>query len=317
MPQLLKTLAKHPTESVFGVDGEGNPYSAVLAAGPHWIVAGETGSGKSVYLNNMLMSMLIHCLPSEVKLTWIDPKKVEATKYKGLPYCPIDPITDMSDASAMLSYLVWLMDDRYADLERTGVKKIDDFNEKIESDPEGMAEMGFTEKMSFWVLVIDEYADMVMQNKNVEGDLVRLGQKARASGIHVVIATQRPSADILTPTLKANIPSRIGLKTTDYSNSNIILGESGCEALRGYGDSLVRFGSEGIVRVQGPFLSDGELDAIREDMIARYGESERFDFKTKVMELMPDKYNWADEYTDDVPMEKRHLVLNKRSRLGF
>lgn len=316
METMLRTKALHPTHAIFGVDGEGKPFSLNISSGPHWIVCGQTGCGKSVYLNNINFSMFCHCIPmEELILTWIDPKKVEAVKYKGLPFCPIDPITDMADASAMLSYLVWLMDDRYSNLEDAGVKKIDDFNQKIEDQPDVMEKLGFTKKMPFWILVVDEYADMVMQNKDVEKDLIRLGQKARACGIHAIIATQRPSADILTPTLKANIPSRVGMRTTDGTNSSIILGDgiTDCATLRKGGDSLVKY-EDGMTRVQGPFLSDDEIDAIVDDLVSRYGHAEPFDYKTKVMEVLPDKYKWADEYTDDVPMSERHLVLQKRSR---
>lgn len=313
MSPALRTKAIHPTQAIFGVDGEGKPFSFPIAMGPHWICSGETGAGKSVYINGLNFSMMSHCHPSELIITWVDPKKVEAIKYKGLPFCPVDPITDMRDASAFLTYLVWLMDERYGHLEQIGVKKIDDFNAKIDSDPEFMAEQGFTEKMPFWVLVIDEYADMVMQNKDVEKDIIRIGQKARASGIHIIVSTQRPSADIITPTLKSNIGCRIGMHTVDGTNSSIIMGDgfTECATLRKGGDSYVKY-PEGVIRVQGPFLSDGEIDAMAADLIARWGEAKAFDYKTEVVDRYPDKYEWEDNYTDDVPMSKRHLNLKKR-----
>lgn len=314
MGTMLNTKATHPTQAVFGVDGEGKPFSMNISEGPHWIVAGQSGSGKSVFVNAINFSIFCHTHPSELWLTWIDPKKVEAIKYKGLPHCPVDPITDMQDASAFLTYLTWLMDERYSWLEETSLKKIDDFNDKIDTDPEYMAKFGHTEKIPFWIIVIDEYADMVAQNKDVEKDIVRIGQKARACGIHIIVATQRPSADIITPNLKSNAGCRAGLKTTDGTNSSIIMGDgfTECSSLRGNGDCYIKH-TEGITRVQGPYITDDEIDAIAEDLLGRWGPATPFDYKTKVMEVQPDKYEWADEYTDDVPMSKRHLVAKKKS----
>lgn len=175
---LLNTKAGDPTEAVFGVDNEGNMFKAMLSSGPHWIVAGQSGSGKSVYMNSILASMMYHAHPDELIIMAIDPKMVEFAPYTGLPFCPIDPVTNMGDAFALLSYLVWEMDRRYNDnLKGAGVRNIKDYNKWVEDHPTEAAEKGF-ERMPFIVCVIDEFADMVMTTGPETTDLIiRLAQK--------------------------------------------------------------------------------------------------------------------------------------------
>ena len=311
---ILQTWAKDPTHAVFGMDLEGKTFAMPISEGPHWIVAGQTGSGKSVFMNALLISMISHTTPDELNIAWVDPKKVEATAYIGLPYCPIDPVTDMGDAYGLMAYFTWLMDKRYEKLAAVNVKNVAEFNEWVEKHPEEAAQKGF-EKMKYWVVVIDEYADMVMQEKDVEKNIVRLGQKARASAIALLIATQRPSSDIISPVLKANIPSRIALKVTDSINSLIILDETGAEKLAGYGDGFVKTQSGEITRVQGPRITNEEIDRIFSYLRAKYPAPAPVDYKKIVVDA--ELCEWAEEYADDVPSEQRHVKKKKMSRLGF
>ena len=327
---MFKTKAKDPTHAVFGLDLEGRVFSMPLSTGPHWIIAGQTGSGKSVFVNALLVSMISHANPEELKIFWIDPKKVEATAYVGLPFCPIDPITNMSDAYGFVAYLTWVMDERYELLADVGVKKVDEFNEWVDEDPQRARDWLETRgagwkpdrpdarelldenlKMAYYVLVIDEYADMVMQEPDVEKLLIRLGQKSRAASVHTLVSTQRPSADIITPTLRANLPSRVGLKTVDSVNSMIILEQDGCEKLRGNGDGYVKDVAGTITRVQGPYITNEEIDSIFAHLREKYGEPEPIEYKQKVVDL--GLCEWEDEnYTEDVPMADRHVVKKKR-----
>lgn len=306
---LLKTKAVNPTSALFGVDADGKPFVTEISAGPHWLCCGQTGSGKSVFVNEILISMIYHSLPEELKIVWVDPKKVEATAYVDLPYCLVNPVTDMADAYGLLQYLVWLMDNRYATLERLKLKKIEEYNEYVRSDPDRAEQEGL-EPFPYIVVVIDEYADLVAVEPEVEQSIARLGQKARAAGVHLIIATQRPSADVITGLIKANVPSRIGLKTADSNNSNIILGESGCENLRGNGDSLIKLVDGSMTRVQGPFIRNEEIDRIFAELREKYGTCEEFDYKTFVVEQ--GLCDWAEAYDDNTPMKDKHV--KKKSR---
>lgn len=311
---LLKTLAYDPTDAVFGLDTNGEVFHTPISKGPHWIVAGQTGSGKSVYVNSMMASVMFHAVPDELKIMVIDPKKVEFEPYKGLPYCPIDPVTDMNDAYGLLSYLCWEMDRRYEVLAAMKVRNIEDYNQKIEELKKEGKEDEIPEdgRMAYIICIIDEYADLVMTEKSVEDLIIRLAQKARAAGISLLIATQRPSADIVSSTIKANVPARIGLKTTDSMNSMIVIDEPGCEKLAGYGDSIVKLTDGSMVKVQGPFISDGELHTIFDHLREKYGEPDRIDFKTICVEN--GLAEWMEDYEDDVPMSQRHI---KKPKLTF
>ena len=211
----------------------------------------------------------------------------------------------MQEAYGYVAYLAWLMDERYELLSKYSVKNISEFNEYVDAHPDCGEE-----KMSYFVLMVDEYADMVMQTPEVEKNIVRPGQKARACGIHVIVSTQRPSADILSPILKANIPSRVCLKTTDQTNSMIVLDEPGGESLRGYGDGLVKTVDGTITRVQGPWISNDEIDRIFAHLRGKYPRPEPIDYKSKVVEL--GICDWAETYTDDVPVEQRKVKAKKQ-----
>lgn len=312
---LLNTLAYDPTDAVMGTDSNGETFHTPLSKGPHWIVAGQTGSGKSVYMNAMMASVMFHSLPEELNIMVIDPKKVEFKDYTGLPFCPIDPVTDMNDAYGLLAYLCWEMDRRYEVLQEISVRNIEDYNLKLKKlQDEGAEIPEVVEKegrMAYIICIIDEYADMVMTEKSVEDLIIRLAQKARAAGISLLIATQRPSADIISSTIKANVPARIGLKTTDSMNSMIVIDEPGCEKLAGYGDSIIKMTDGSMVKVQGPFLSDDELLSIFAELRETYGPPNYIDYKTICVEN--GLAEWAEDYEDDVPINERHVKKPKQS----
>lgn len=263
-----------------------------------------------------MASIMFHSSPEELKIMTIDPKKVEFEAYTGLPFCPIDPVTDMNDAYGLLSYLCWEMDRRYEVLQEMKVRNIEDYNQKYESlKAEGKLTPKVKEegRMAYMICIIDEYADLVMTEKSVEDFIIRLAQKARAAGISLLIATQRPSADIISSTIKANVPARIGLKTTDSMNSMIVIDEPGCEKLAGYGDSIIKMTDGSMIRVQGPFISDDELNAIFAELREKWGPPTPIDFKTICVEQ--GLADWAEEYDDNVPMSQRHV--KKKRGMGF
>lgn len=309
---LLKTKAKDPTYAVMGVDQEGIPYATSLAAGPHWLCCGQTGSGKSVYMNAMLASVMYHATPDELIITVIDPKMVEFTKYKDLPHVAVDPVTDMGDAFGLLAYWVWEMERRYGVLAKAGVRDITSYNAWSLEHKKEAAAMGYP-RMKYVICVIDEYADMVMQDKKTganEAQIVRLAQKARACGITLIIATQRPSVDVISPTIKANVPARIGLKTADANNSNIVMGTDDLATLMGNGDSWIKLTDGNMVRVQGPFITDPELDAIYDYLKKHYPAPEKIDYKQVCVDN--GLAQWAEKYDDSVPYEDRHVIQPKR-----
>lgn len=309
MANMLNNRAKDPTHAVFGRTLDGETYSACISDGPHWLVCGETGSGKSVYLNAMLISMMAHSHPDELKITWVDPKMVEAAAYVGNPFCPVDPVQNMSDAYGFIMFLAWEMDRRYSIFKDLQVKNIGDYNTWIEKNPEEAATKNLG-KMPWFVCVVDEYAELVAVEPQVEDGIKRLGAKARAAGIHLVIATQRPSADVINTTLRSNIPGRVGLKVDTSTSSQIVIGESGCEELRGYGDSLVTDKGGGLSRVQGPFIPDDEIASIFAHIRDKYPDREFIDYKQLVVDQ--GICQWQEDYTDDVDWEDRHVVKAKK-----
>lgn len=313
MPYLLNNRAEDPTDAVFGTTLEGETFKMPISEGPHWLICGQTGSGKSVYVNSLLISMMSHAHPDELQITWIDPKKVEASAYVGLPYCPIDPVTDMNDAYGLIQYYVWEMERRYGIMEELKLKKLAEYNDWVDSNPEEAKKKGY-EKLPYMVCVIDEYADLVAQEKDVEESIKRLGAKSRASGQFLLISTQRPSADIISPSLRSNVPGRVCLKVLDSANSNIIIGEDGGERLLGYGDSLVKTKTGDIVRVQGPFITNEEIDKIFSYLRDKYADAKKLDYKSIVVEA--GLCDWSEEYDDSTPVSERHVKKPSRRRGG-
>lgn len=249
-----------------GKDIEGRPAVRDLATMPHALVAGTTGSGKSVCLNSILVSLLYKATPDEVKLMLIDPKRVEMAMYRDMPHLVHPVVTEMSLAKTALDWAVHEMERRYDCLARLGVKNIRDFNKKIiqmgENRPPALADLAY---LPYLVIVIDELADLMMTaGKEVEACLVRLAQLARAAGIHLIVATQRPSVDVVTGILRANFPCRIAFQVANKYDSRTILDASGAEKLLGKGDMLFKPSGGKLQRLHGPFVTDEEVEAVVE-----------------------------------------------------
>ena len=246
-----------------GKDLMGNPIVADIAKMPHLLVAGSTGSGKSVCVNSMICSILMRYKPSDVKLVLVDPKKVELSNYNGTPHllCPV--VTDPKKASITLQKIVSEMEKRYEMFSDTGVKKISEYNQYIEKENKRHPESPLS-KMPYIVVIIDELADlMLVASKEVEDSIMRITQMARAAGIHLIVATQRPSTDIITGVVKANIPSRISFAVSSQIDSRTILDSSGAEKLLGKGDMLyLPMGENTPLRIQGCFISDDEINRL-------------------------------------------------------
>jgi S-DNA-T family DNA segregation ATPase FtsK/SpoIIIE len=262
----------------------GEPIIADLARMPHLLIAGTTGSGKSVGINTFILSLLYQMTPEQCRLIMIDPKMLELSIYDGIPHLLTPVVTDPAKAVVALKWAVREMEDRYRKMSKIGVRNIDGFNQRVtESAKKGetitrTVQTGFDREtgeaiyesesfdlqpLPFIVVIIDEMADLMMvAGKDIEGAVQRLAQMARAAGIHVIMATQRPSVDVITGTIKANFPTRISFQVTSKIDSRTILGEQGAEQLLGNGDMLYMAGGGRIRRLHGPFVSDNEVEAI-------------------------------------------------------
>ena len=262
----------------------GEAVIADIAKFPHLLVAGTTGSGKSVAINTMILSILYRMTPQECRLIMIDPKMLELSVYDGIPHLLTPVVTDPKKAVVALKWTVREMEDRYRKMSKVGVRNIDGFNQRVgQAQKKGeqitrTVQTGFDretgeaiyetehldlEPMPYIVVIIDEMADLMMvAGKDIEGAVQRLAQMARAAGIHVIMATQRPSVDVITGTIKANFPTRISFQVTSKIDSRTILGEMGAEQLLGMGDMLYMAGGGRIQRVHGPFVSDDEVEKV-------------------------------------------------------
>jgi hypothetical protein len=278
------TESKHKLAIALGKTIGGETVIVDLARMPHLLVAGTTGSGKSVAINTMILSILYQLRPEQCRLIMIDPKMLELSIYEGIPHLLTPVVTDPKKAVVALKWAVREMEDRYKKMSKVGVRNIDGFNARVAEAAETgevitrTVQTGFnretgepifeTEEMElsplpYIVVVVDEMADLMMvAGKDIEGAIQRLAQMARAAGIHLIMATQRPSVDVITGTIKANFPTRISFQVTSKIDSRTILGEQGAEQLLGQGDMLYMAGGGRISRVHGPFVSDGEVEKV-------------------------------------------------------
>lgn len=261
-------------------------------------------SGKSVYVNSLLISAMSHATPDELKIFAIDPKKVEFSKYIDLPYCPINPVTDMRDAYGLLAFAVWEMERRYKIIQAAGVKQLSEYNDFYDKNPDSEVAKKYG-RMPYMIFVIDEYAELQSISPNTETLCKSLAQKGRASGIILLLATQRPSADVISTTLRSNFPSRICLKVDNSTSSQIVLGDGVDRAydgskLKGYGDSFVLDQRGNCERVQGIYISNEEIDAIFDFLKEKYAD--RYD---ELRKYVPDEV--YDLLTED---SKKAVELN-------
>lgn len=316
---------------ILGKDISGNPIMADLARMPHLLVAGTTGSGKSVSINDMILSILFKFSPEECKLIMVDPKMLELSVYDDIPHLLTPVVTEPKKAVFALKWAVSEMESRYRQMSKLGVRNIDGFNKKLKDSKEKgdllvrKVQTGFDqetgkpifetqqlefEPMPYIVVIVDEMADlMLVAGKDIEAAVQRLAQMARAAGIHLIMATQRPSVDVITGTIKANFPTRISFQVTSKIDSRTILGEQGAEQLLGQGDMLYMAGGGRITRIHGPFVKDSEVERIV-NYIKGQGEPRYVDLivdDSGDLESQPDNSN-----SDDMFIKAVEIIQNDR-----
>ena len=318
---------------ILGKDLGGKPLIADLAKMPHLLVAGTTGSGKSVAINAMIMSLLYRYTPDECKMIMIDPKMLELSAYDNIPHLMTPVVTEPSKAVVALKWAVKEMENRYRLMSHLGVRSITNYNIKLQEaakagkvlerkiqtgfDPETGKPMHDTvqidmNKMPFIVVIVDEIADlMLVAGKDIEASIQRLAQMARAAGIHIIMATQRPSVDVITGVIKANFPSRISFKVTSKIDSRTILGEQGSEQLLGMGDMLYMGNSSKILRVHGPFVDDKEVEKVT-NFLRASGIPEYVSAVTESSddEMLNNELSISDE--DDIYTQAVNIVRTER-----
>ncbi|MEK5103917.1 DNA translocase FtsK [Cytobacillus sp. FSL M8-0252] len=295
--------SESPLTAVLGLDIAGDPIVTDLRKMPHGLIAGATGSGKSVCINSILISLLYKADPEELKLLLIDPKMVELAPYNQIPHLVSPVITDVKAATASLKWAVEEMERRYELFAHSGVRDINRYNDYAEANKQ------YHQKLPYIVIVIDELADLMMMSPaDVEEAICRIAQKARACGIHLIIATQRPSVDVITGLIKANVPTRIAFSVSSQVDSRTIIDISGAEKLLGRGDMLfLENGSSKPVRLQGTFVSDQEID----DVVAHVRKEQKPQYLFEQEELL--KKAKVTEETDELFFEACYFVIDHQA----
>ena len=332
MEKLVELKSSNKLMVALGKDILSKPIYCEINKTPHLLVAGATGSGKSVCINCILASILMNAKPDEVKLLLVDPKKVELSVFNGVPHLLAPVVTDPKKASVALSKIVREMEDRYDIFEEKGVKNIGSYNEMIEKKNKNLPDDAKLKKMPYIVVIVDELADlMLVASKEVEDSIMRITQMARAAGIHLIIATQRPSTDVITGVIKANIPSRISFAVSSGIDSRTILDMTGAEKLLGKGDMLfLPMGESTPTRIQGAWISEEEVKRVVDYTISQQkamydeklmnlntNESDKIDAKTDLKEEYDDPlYDQIVEFVVTSGKASASL-LQRRFKLGY
>ncbi len=316
--------ASAPLTVGLGTDIEGAPIVIDLAKMPHLLIAGATGTGKSVGLNTMILSLLYRCYPDELKFIMIDPKRIELSHYEGIPHLLHPVVTDSREALPILKWLISEMEMRYQLFKETTVKSLDSYNKKIRSQNKNAettlairheegAQLGILPRL---VLVVDEMADLTMSNRETQEFIIRLAQMARAAGIHLIMATQRPSVDVVTGLIKANFPSRISFRVSQGVDSRTILDSNGAEQLLGNGDMLfLSPGHQGLMRIHGAYVTEDEVDSVVNFIREQKGPDYVSDIEEHIQAQVRDEDDGSNENgsIDEVYDEALEFVTQKGS----